>query len=487
MSDARVAFLLWGAAFLSRYVMYLGTEIFGTDSAEFLLMAQWMREGRFHDALNITYHPMYPLLISAMSLFTGDLERAGFWVSILLGSAAAVPLFFLVKSIFGRPAAVVTVLIYAFQPHTVELGADIMTEPTFAFFFFSAMWLGWRSIEEPSLERSLLGGLAAGAAYLTRAEGVLAVGLVTVWPLLVGFARREGRTARLGGAALGLVAALLLAFPFLLWVRSEMGTWKISKKASVTYAEGSLGAGGLREEDQGAKEGRSRWSGRYAKLIQSLGRMTYIVTVPFLLLGLAGLRGHGWRGPLYFFSFPLGYLAGVVNSLRSLHYMSYRYVVPVANLLMVVAGLGFVVLVRQLSKRWPPDQAVRTACGAVALMIGVMAVPVLRPHRTEEATFRVAGQWLVEHRRKGDSFFTTTDKLVFLAGEGARTYPLTMEAFQARVTKNPAAYYVFAEKDLDERRRSYIDWLRSSGLVAEPVVLAGVRPGAWSVTIFPGR
>jgi 4-amino-4-deoxy-L-arabinose transferase-like glycosyltransferase len=487
MSDARIAFFLWVAAFLARYVLYLGTEIFGTDGAEFLLMAQWMKEGRFHDALAVTYHPMYPLIVSALSVFTGDLERAGFWVSMVLGSSATVPLFFLARSIFGRPAGVVTALIYAVQPHTVELGADVMTEATFAFFFFSSMWLCWRTIEIPSIERSILTGLAASAAYLTRAEGVLAVGLVTAWPIAIAIRRREGRRIRLAGAAVGLVVALLVAFPFLLWVRSQMGTWKLSAKWSVNDAQRALGEGGLREEDLGEKEGKSRWSPRYLKLIQSLGRQSYIVTVPFLLLGLAGLRGTGWRGTLYFFSFPLGYLAGITNSLRSLPYMSYRYVVPVMNLLMVLAGLGFVVLARLLAKRWPEPRATQAACAAVAVVVLVMAVPVLRPHRAEEATFRAAGRWLAEHRRPGDTFFTTTDKLAFLAGGGARSFPLSIALLQEEVAKSPAAYYVFGEKDLDDRRRSYIAWLRQTGRVEEPVVLAGVRPGAWSVTIYPAR
>jgi 4-amino-4-deoxy-L-arabinose transferase-like glycosyltransferase len=487
MSDTRIAFFLWIAAFLARYVLYLGTEIYGTDSAEFLLMARWMGEGRFHDALKVTYHPLYPLLTSALSVFTGDVERAGFWVSMIFGSAAMVPLFFLARSIFGRPAAVVTALLYAVQPHTVELHADVMTEGTFAFFFFSSMWLCWRTIQEPSIERSILTGLAASAAYLTRAEGLLAVVLVTGWPVVFAIRNREGRPLRLSGVGLGMLAALILAFPFLAWVRSEMGTWKVSAKVSVTDAARAVGQGGLREEDLGEKEGKSRWSPRYAKLIQSLGRLTYIVTVPLMLLGLAGLGGHGWRGPLYYFSFPLGYLAGILNSLRSVPYMSYRYVVPVMNLLMVLAGLGFVVLARHLAKRWPEPKATRGALAAVAVMVLVMAVSVLRPHRAEEATFRVAGGWLVEHRRPGETFYTTTDKLAFLAGSGARGFPLALKDFQAEVVKSPAAYYVFMEKDLDDRRRSYVDWLHVTGRVGEPVVLAGVRPGAWSVTIYPAR
>src|SRR5579872_1201012 len=103
MSDTRWAALLFAAAFLSRVVAALGTAMFGTDGCHYLLMADWMREGRFHDALLIAYHPLYPLLIAATRSLCASTEQAGNVVSILLGSAATLPLFHCAKTAFGRP------------------------------------------------------------------------------------------------------------------------------------------------------------------------------------------------------------------------------------------------------------------------------------------------------------------------------------------------------------------------------------------------
>ena len=181
MSDGRLAGFLFLAAFLARLVTYLGTLIFGTDGGQMLYMADRISDSRFHEALSVTYHPFYPFLTAVLKTFLGTAERAGFWVSMSLGSGAVVPLFFLARAIFGRPAAFITGLVYAFHPYTLDLQADVMTEGTFAFFLFSSMWLGWRSLEEPSIERSMLAGLSAAAAYLTRAEGVLAMVLIPAW------------------------------------------------------------------------------------------------------------------------------------------------------------------------------------------------------------------------------------------------------------------------------------------------------------------
>lgn len=488
MSDARLSWLLFGAAFLARYTLYLGTPLFGTDSAQFLLMARWMGEGRFHDALAITYHPLYPMLTAVVGAFTGDLERSGFWISILLGSAAAVPFFQLARSIFGRPAAVVAVLIYAVQPHTVEVHADVMTEGTFAFFFYSSMWLCWRTIQEPSVERSILAGLSASAAYLTRAEGLLAVVLVTFWPAAIAFGRREGRLRRLSGVGVGVAAILLLAFPFLVWVRSQMGTWKLSAKFSVHNAGRALEGEGLTEEDLGAKEGKSVWSQRHMKLIHSVGRLTYIVTVPFLVLGFWGLRGQGLRGSLFYFSFPLLYLAGLVWSLRGVPYMSYRYLIPSMSLLMVMAGLGMEVLVRYLRTRWPEPRATRTSLAALALMILVMVAKAMVPHRTQETAIREAGVWLADRKPKQGTFFSTVDKVNFFAGGGLRGFPFTLREFQREVESRPASFYVFVHKNRDALMESYAEWLQEARRVGDPVHFpAKANPAVWTVTVYPAK
>ncbi|RPH37913.1 MAG: hypothetical protein EHM91_14470, partial [Planctomycetota bacterium] len=198
MTDFRWGALLWSAAFLARLLSGLGSAIFGTDGCHYLLMADWMRAGRWHDALMVAYHPMYPLLISAARTVIGGTEAAGEWVSILLASAATIPLFLTVKSVFGRPTAVFTSLLYAFYPRVVEVQADVMTEGTFMFFLFGTMWLTFRMMEEPRLDRAAVLGATAAAAFLTRVEGLLAVALAIGWPLLEAIRQRDGRIRRVG-------------------------------------------------------------------------------------------------------------------------------------------------------------------------------------------------------------------------------------------------------------------------------------------------
>src|SRR3989442_2798770 len=116
MSDVRWSALLFIAAFLARLVSWMGSAVFGVDSCHYLLMADWMRDGRFHDALSIAYHPMYPLLIAASRAVAVNTEQAACAISVLLGAAATIPLYLVVKAVVGRPTAVLCALLAAFPP-----------------------------------------------------------------------------------------------------------------------------------------------------------------------------------------------------------------------------------------------------------------------------------------------------------------------------------------------------------------------------------
>ena len=475
MSDMRVGVLLALAAFLARYTLYLGTAIFGTDSAQFLLMAEWMGQARFHDALAVTYHPLYPLLTAAAGVFVGDLERAGFWVSMLLGSAATVPLFLLARAVFGRRTAIVTALLYALQPHTVEVQADVMTEGAFAFFFISAMWLCWRTMEEPSIERSIVMGMAAVAAYLTRPEGILAVVLVIAWPVFAAIRRKEARRARLAGVGLSAVVILILAFPFLVWVHSVMGAWKLSAKITVKAAGSTF-----QESDESSgpsKPERDTASRRLAHAGGAMVKMTYYLLIPFMLLGVWGLRGGPAKAAIFYFSFPLGYLAGVAASIRGIPAFSYRYVLLPMNLLMALAGVGIVMAMGWVQRRWPNR---RWALAPFALIL-LFALPSLRPHRTEEGSYRAVAEDLRARKIAPATVYCTTDKLNYLLHGMTKGYPMRLDQFQAEIAKAPGAAYIVQEKDLKGRVNPYLEWLKSSGhLAGEPSIKGSLR-------VYPGR
>jgi 4-amino-4-deoxy-L-arabinose transferase-like glycosyltransferase len=466
MSDGRLAAFLFLAAFLARLVLALGTLIFGTDGGQMLYMADRMSEGRFHEALSVTYHPFYPFLVSVLRTFLGSTERAGFGVSIALGSAAVVPLFLLTRAIFGRPAAFITGLIFAFHPYTLDVHADVMTEGTFVFFLCSSMWLGWRSMEDPAVERGVLAGLTAAAAYLTRAEGMLVMALVPAWQGVDLLLRRDRWAARLGSIGLGIAAMVILLFPFLLWVKSvhPEKKWGASAKYSVTQA------GAVQEVGYGARAGRVAFS---------LVRMMFYVGVPFYLLGLLGLRGLEARKALFFLSFPLLHLAGLFWALQKVPYMSYRYVIPVMNLMAVVMALGVIQTIRYLSRRLPDPRWVLAAQAVVlvaAVGVGVRAFGV---HRVEDNIARDVAAWIRSQGGTERGIFTSLDQAGYLSGTRSFWYPSDWEGFNRAVDARQSDYFVYTDRDLKSGRPDYLGRLPGCDRL-EP---SHVIHGKWTVYI----
>lgn len=469
ISDRRLAALLFGAAFLARLVACLGTAIFGTDGGHFLLMADWMAAGRFHDALSIAYHPLYPLLIAVAAPVAGGTEAAGSAVSVLLGSAAIVPLFLTVRAFFGRPPAFFVALLYAFSPALIDYQSEPMTEGTYMFFLFSSLWLTWRMSEEPSLERGAVLGAAAAATFLVRPEGLLAVAMALGWPLL----RRDRWMQRGGGVLVSLAVIVLLAAPYLLWVKEERGRWGLSVRPSAISAEKAVSE----EEARQDPAAKSRLYGKYFNsMLQQTG---YGVLIPFHLLGLASLRGVGLRRALFYLSWPAGLLGGPLFVLRSHDFMSERYLLAGMTLLNAIAALGLTAAIAWLARRAPESKWKPAALVFLLLVAVLPGAAALRLRRQELRSARTAAVWIRAQGPPPRAMSGPLAQVAYLAGTRSIYSGLTPDALRDQIRAREVDLYAYTEKDV-ERRPEYIAMLRSCDLLQPPVEIQG-PPGTVKV------
>ena len=471
MSDLKLSGLLFCAAFLVRLVAWMGAAIFGTDGCHYLLMADWMGAGRWSEALSLSYHPMYPLLIAIARIPLDDTIRAGGLVSVTLGAAAVLPLFHVVRGAIGRPEAFVASLLYAFNPSIIDAQSDVLTEGAFVFFFIASMALTWRMMEEPTLSRAAVLGAFAAAAYLTRPEGLLAVTLALAWPLVDLIRRRDRRGLRAGGLALTLVVVLLAVFPYLLWVKSVKGHWDWSPRSS---AASLIRSAGTVLNPSVAEEARSSLFGSFAKAIY---RVTYLVTIPFYLLGFFELWKRRGRPALFLLSFPLLYLGGVLFTLRAYDFMSVRYVIPAMSVLLGVAALGLTAALRGLARRRPEP----LLGAALLLLIAVLpCVRALNPTRWECLGYYTAARW-IETQRRPRAMSGPIQQVAYLSGCPSVYSATTPEGVRRQVREGRVDYYVYTEKDL-EKRPEYVEMLRSCDVLEAPVEIVG-PPGTWKLYV----
>jgi 4-amino-4-deoxy-L-arabinose transferase-like glycosyltransferase len=468
LSQARLGFLLLAITFLVRFQYLLGSAVFGTDCAHYLLMADWMREGRWHDAMSIAYHPLYPLLIAAARSLLPSTEVAGGIVAVTLGASAVVPLTLLVTRLFGRSTAVLTALFYAFHPAILEVQSDAMTEGPYMFFFFSSMWLTWTLLEEPSLWRGAVTGAAAAAAFLTRPEGLLPIGLAVGWQALQALRLRTLPLRRIGAIAATLLATLLVLSPYVFWVRSVRGHWALSARPSAISAEKSIGVGDPREEGDAGRQDRVLAGYSKALVRVSLGGLW----IPFLLLGLTTLKGMKRFSLLFYLSFPLGQWGGILWTLKTHGFMSERYLLAGAACLAAIGARGVLLVLRGAASQWPSLRQRPACCAAILLVLFVApSLKCFGVRRAELASYRGAAAWLMAQDPRPLSVQGLEPVSYFC---GCRSYylPSSREALEKFLRINSVDYIAYSQKDL-MTRPDFVAMLRSSERLAPAIEYQG--------------
>jgi dolichyl-phosphate-mannose-protein mannosyltransferase len=419
-----------------RLVAWAGTFTFGTDSAAFLRMAEQMRDGSWYDALKANYHPGYPAAIAGLSLVVGDLERAGFLVSILFGSLAALPLFLLARDRFGLPSALVAVALYALHYPLVELHVDVMTEGLFCAMLFGAIWMGDRFLDTNRLAWALGAGVASSAAYLVRHEGLIAICGLTCWFLFEAVRRRDRTSGDLVlGTAFAVALFLIASMPFLVWVRGEVGQWATTAKGS------GIPLRRLMEGQVVSPQGHLT-----LKALTAFARLNFFVLLIPLAAGLAWCwAGEKWKR-LYLLSWPAAYLAGVGYVMHGMGYVSYRYLIPGFALLLPFIAYGIVRLADKAPERFR-KQGLAVAVAGLCLLVGFKVFDV---HRREDLPLVRAGEWIRAHSRGRPDILTTQDKVVWYAKGNLKPAPKSIQ------DAANADFVVFTERDRNQAEWPFI-------------------------------
>jgi hypothetical protein len=204
------------------------------DSGRFLVRGQ----------ANFGVGVVYPALISpAWRLFGAvpDAYAAAKAINSVLMSLAALPAYALARRVVSQPLALLAALLTVAVPSLVYTGT-LMTENAFYPVFLTCVWLLVLVLERPSpwLQAAVL--VAAGVAFLTRAQAVALVPAIALAPLLFVRYRREPWRALLawrwlyGLLAAGVAGALVLQA---LRGRSLLGAYQAATGGDYT-AGGSL-------------------------------------------------------------------------------------------------------------------------------------------------------------------------------------------------------------------------------------------------------
>lgn len=407
-----IAALVLAAVALALRIWLLGTlPVIDADGVIYVTLAQQFRATG--SAFDPFFHPLYPLCIALAERLAGDWELAARLVSAFMGALVILPTYALVQALVGVETARLTAALMVVHPALVRAGTAAMSEAAYAFALTCGILAGWRALAGGPRPLLGLAGLCFGLAYLARPEGaVYFAGLLAATALVAAAQRRRVRELALWGGA-ALVAFLLVAAPYLVYLRAVFGGWTLSGKIGHNL-ELELGT-------DGAPSPMPLRVLENAFLFQKYA-LPDLVPGILVFLVLAGLLARARRP---------GWLArdGVLLAACLPSFASFAFHIESR---FFVAALPFALAFAAAGALWTAGalvEARRAPLGALALTLAVALAllpytlkPVLRPDAGARL-YRQAARWVAETQPRDAVLLDRKPFIAFYSGRRAVPLP----------------------------------------------------------------
>jgi 4-amino-4-deoxy-L-arabinose transferase-like glycosyltransferase len=186
------------------------------------------------DRQDLIWPPGYPLFVAAVSGWSDFSPMRVAFAQLLVTSAVAVMLVYLVGRLEGPAAGALAGWAYALSPNAGLWSLTVMSETLFAALLALACLLWIRSDGARRIRWALAAGLALGAATMVRPIGLV---LIPLWALLtyLRFRVRDGRQTALRLGAAVLVGAGLWVGPWSLRNLLVRGEFTFSNVSARTF------------------------------------------------------------------------------------------------------------------------------------------------------------------------------------------------------------------------------------------------------------
>lgn len=394
------------------------------DGVLYIEAARHFWEGQWLEGLASFYPPGFPLMIALAYPLTGDWELAGQFWPFALGLFTLVPLFLLLRRVYGSRVALGALLFYAVSPYLARFSLHVRSELPYIFFLVLALYLMQRGMDGGCWLSFFWTGVSAAMAYLIRSEGS-GIFIVAVFFLLYrGWYQGQLREKAVPIVSLA-VGFALLALPYILYLRHDTGSWLISRKAafivSLGLAEHDLNLEGIDAKESDRVSVVALISSHplgYAKkvfvdLFRSLGvyfEALHYAYLPFLFLGWFYFFCGRFRdkGDFLFLVTILFYLATF-----SLLYVNRRYAAPLVPLSLGWVAVGYCAMEKYFVARFGKRSTLLTGTVLVFFLIGTLP-KTLQAIGKEKLYLREAGVYL-KAKAGRPTIITTNARVAFYA------------------------------------------------------------------------
>jgi 4-amino-4-deoxy-L-arabinose transferase-like glycosyltransferase len=526
-------------AFTARLLAVVSfTGAIDPEGAEYARIAENLAAGHGYYGIatpgkQLMFPPLFPLMIVATSLVTGDAELAGRLVSLLMGTLLVVPVFFMARHLYSRATASVAALLVAVHPYLIGFASTVYSETTYMTLALMGVYCCFRALHQPEGRAFAFAGALFGLAYLTRPEAAvypfIALGVTLTYVFLA--ERSDFRRVALRSLWLP-VAFLILAAPYVVWLRAETGQWRLEGKSPVNYTAGLRMLTGLElaEAEFGVERDLTERGVRMTsnleviqatdfdagelasylrakakavlKYFLELVKQTSFGSPPLFFLALYGLFRRPWHRELAANHALLFIVLGASSSaLLFIYYLTDRFLLLFVPVLAVWAANGILELAQWAASTLRLlhggfSRSARVRSGLVLILVSVilvMTAPSIyhmqRANRNSLA-LRAAGEWLKAHAPGPKTVIDASTMLAFHATATFVPFPYADSDVAIRyLEKRRVNFVVLSDHNESLSSRPYLKAWMESGVPSPraKLIYSVTDEGAGRIKIYDVR
>lgn len=341
----------------------------------------------------------------------------------LAATLLVIPTYLIGRMLFGRNTGFAAALLFQVLPVPAKITSDGLTEGVYLLATASAIVLGVRAVRRPQISGFLLCGLATGASYLVRPEGLMVAagpGAVALW---LGLTRRWPRDAALGRLTALAIGVALVSVPYMAVIGKltnktsgqemmnpsgpsrpiifdirNQGNTQRATTGAVLFAEWWNDA-----RDSG--QSRELWAVR--AVAKEMSKTSNYVVWPLAVFALLALRRRFATEPALWVPVVLiaCNIALLVYLAARVGYVSERHTMLLTLLACQFAAAGLPLLAAGIGQLLPRVERLGIRVTAAGLLVALVASALpfaLKSMHANREAHRRAGEWLAPRATDGD-------------------------------------------------------------------------------------
>lgn len=503
--------ILFAALIRLMYIPF--NDVIEVDGVEYAVLAQNLLAGKgyvgLYHSIELLFPPLFPIMIAGVTLLTKDVELSARIISSMLGALTILPVFLLTKEIYNRRAAFIAAVVVGAYPFMILASASTFSESPYTFFLTYGIYAFYMSLKTERWRYSVLTGFLLALGYLIKPEEVYFMLVMVIINFVVIAFKKVTENKSVFKPAIMPVALLasfiLLAFPYINFLKNHTGRYMLEGKSSVNYIIAErMSAGMSSREAHYGLDGEGNPMGilpDHNMYAATYNYNSFVTSVPQLLKTMAanvkpiykkfplvvvtplvialifyGLFRTRWDKKRLYGEMFLGVFVALQMAFIFLHIMIERYFVPMMPIALIWTAVGVSELYGWFTEHeshFLRKPAVQRGFLALAIIITLasnlvvfMTYTVYDEGKVKEA--KIAAKWLNENGRSPRKVMAGHSQVAFYSDSFYFLTPFARDDLILKYARNYKIDYIVVDEryidDIPQIARWYTDQSDPAGL-----------------------